>query len=225
MNNRNQNTPDFGDLRGLGDSVRRIADAIARRERVLLVAGPGSGAVAVARRTVGLLPPMNDRERMQVNIERGRAGMSEIGEERPFRAPHHTVSYAGLLGREAKQSKYDNPGVPALPGEVGLARHGVLLLDQAPEFTRAHLGAVGSRLRKDTLLIATAQPCPCGNRLHPHKSRCVCSEGMLERWEKRVAMMTDALGITTTITLPFLSNEKRAHGERCPTTAELIQPA
>lgn len=196
--------------------------------RVLLVGPPGSGKISAARRMRQELP--EQRRLIKLGIEQAwiyygagllEAGSStyrdpsrdrgiEIGTEPfiPFRAPHHTVSEAGLVGGGPSRFR---------PGEASLAHGGVLLLDELPEFRRSaieRLGMVlaggdvavwsttkGSWFRvpaRPRLLVATACACPCGYR-GDGTGRCECDEGKLARWNERLFGMCAALGIDEVI--------------------------
>jgi magnesium chelatase family protein len=216
------NQSDFSDIRGMTPTVTTFAAAVQRGERILLIAGSGSGAVSMASRAAGLLPQMTKAEASQVSAVQDDAGMRETG-RRPFRAPHHTCSWAGMFTRT--RSFTDDEGNAfkrKIPGEVALAKHGVLLLDEATEFRSEIVSTVGVVLDDSTLLIARVLPCPCGMDEHPHKSRCTCTEAQRYRWVGRLGRLAADLDITCTIEVPFLSNEARAHGERCPSTSDLL---
>ena len=217
--------PNFSDLRGLTDTVRAFATAVREGSNILLIAGPGTGAVAIACRAVGLLPELvvPSSEARAIDAIREAAGLETLEPRRPFRAPHHTVSYAGMFGRVGTVMDQDNKvRERTLPGELELAKHGVLLLDETTEFSRHIIEGVGHHIDDSTLLIARVLPCPCGMAAHPHKSRCTCIEAQRDRWVGRVGRIVADLDITCTIEVPFLSNEDRAHGERCPSTSDLL---
>ena len=216
-------TPDFSDLRGLTSTVRKFAAAVQRGERILLIGGPGCGATAIALRAVGLLPEMVQAELNDLADTYYHARVHRTPFRRPFRAPHHTVSWAGMFGSTRKGT--DDEGQPferSIPGELELSTHGVLLLDEVTEFPRHTIEGVGRAIDDETLLIACAPPCPCGMASHPHKSRCTCTVAQRDRWATRIARSSVDLDITCTIEVPFISNETRAHGERCPSTSDLL---
>ena len=176
--------PNFSDLRGLTDTVRAFATAVREGSNILLIAGPGTGAVAIACRAVGLLPELvvPSSEARATDAIREAAGLETLEPRRPFRAPHHTVSYAGMFGRVGTVMDQDNKvRERTLPGELELAKHGVLLLDETTEFSRHIIEGVGHHIDDSTLLIARVQPCPCGMGSHPHKSRCTCTEAQRDR--------------------------------------------
>jgi magnesium chelatase family protein len=214
---------DFSDLRGLTDTVRQFAKAVQAGERILLIAGPGDGAVAMARPAVGLLPPLTDAEAEEVAATQQAVwGSRNIETYRPFRAPHHTCSGAGLFG--IRETRDDDGTIKraAQPGELELAKHGVLLLDEVTEFHRRIIEQVGHHIDESTTLIARAWPCPCGMANHPRaKSRCTCTEAQHDRWTGRLGRIVADLGIGTIIEVPHLTNDQRIYGERCPSTNDL----
>lgn len=155
---------------------------------LMLVAPPGAGALMLARRAGGILPPMTWLERLEATAARVRAGLQHerdgLVEQRPFRAPHHTISKLGMVG--AAQS----PG-----GEVELARHGVLCLDQVPEFSASVLERLAEHLcLRQVWVIALAYPCPCGWAGHPDHG-CSCSDAARTRYDQRVQRAARLFGM------------------------------
>lgn len=186
----------LSDIRGQHEAKRALEIAAAGGHGLLLSGPPGTGKTLLARRLPGLLPPLGDEERIEslsiLDAADKIAPGAAIPNRPPFRAPHHSASAAGLLGG----------GHPIQPGEVSLAHHGVLFLDELPEFNRRCLESLREVLEQGVVrvarandrcelpariqLIAAANPCPCGS--YGTKDRdCRCDEAALARYRRRLS--------------------------------------
>ena len=196
---RDAPSADFSEVQGQMQAKRAITIAAAGMHNVLLIGPPGSGKTMLLRRLPSILPPLSDDEALEVMKIYSVSGLyikgSGLWRDRPFRSPHHTISYAGILGG----------GPVPKPGEVSLAHRGVLFLDELPEFSRQVLEVLRQPLEDRFVTIARAKatiryptsfllagsmnPCPCGYSgvSSSVSARCVCSPLVINRYRNKLS--------------------------------------
>jgi magnesium chelatase family protein len=183
--------PDLADVRGQGDARRALEIAAAGGHNLLMIGPPGVGKTMLARRLPGILPPPSFAESLEITRVHSVAGLSHgnLVDERPFRAPHHTISSSGLVGG----------GPTPRPGEITLAHRGVLFLDEFPEFSRYSIEALRQPLEEGyvkvsrgqrtltfpaaAMLVAACNNCPCGRSVND----CHCTAADLLRYRRRLS--------------------------------------
>ncbi len=225
FNEHRNYTTDFSDVKGQESAKRALEIAAAGGHNIIMIGPPGSGKTMLARRMPSVLPDMSVIEALETTKIHSVAGRlaadSALVATRPFRSPHHTISYAGLVGG----------GTIPKPGEVSLAHHGVLFLDELPEFKKDILETLRQPMEDKSvtisrasscltypasfLLIAAMNPCPCGYFGDPMHD-CHCSSTEIQRYMSRVSgPLLDRIDIHITVpSVKFKELSSETRGEK-----------
>ncbi|QMT61240.1 YifB family Mg chelatase-like AAA ATPase [Legionella sp. PC997] len=201
-------TMDWSDIKGQFHAKKAMEIAACGGHSILLSGAPGSGKTMLAKRFNTLLPPLSETQALEcvvINSIRGKLPDFSQWRSPPFRAPHHTASPASLVGG----------GNPPKPGEISLAHHGVLFLDELPEFSRHVLETLRQPLESGTVCISRAaaqieypaqfqfiaamNPCPCGQWGNP-QANCLCSSDRIKRYHAKIsAPLLDRIDMHITV--------------------------
>ena len=187
---------EFGDIVGQENAKRAVVIAAAGRHGLLMVGSPGCGKTMIAGRMAGIMPAMTEREMLETAIVRSVAGYGtdsfRLWNKRPFRAPHHTIGRAGLIGG----------GLYPVPGEITLAHNGVLFLDEICEFNKETIESLRIPIEEKKIthfrkgepytfpcncqVVMAANPCPCGY-LGDRDRECTCTQADLEKYRRKLS--------------------------------------
>lgn len=226
--------PDLQDVKGQHATKRALEIAAAGQHSLLMVGPPGTGKSMLAARLPSLMPVLDESRALEVAALHSIAGRfkPEHWQQRPYRAPHHTASAAALVGG----------GADPRPGEISLAHHGVLFLDELPEFDRrvleslrepletGHISLARAARRVDYparfQLVAAMNPCPCGYYGHPD-GRCRCTPDQISRYRGKLSgPLLDRIDMTVEVAaLPVSDLQQATAGESSATVRQRVDAA
>ena len=224
---------DFADVKGQEHVKRAMEVAAAGGHNMIMIGPPGSGKSMLAKRMPSILPPLSLQESLETTQIHSVAGTLPAGcslmAQRPYRAPHHTISQVALVGG----------GTNPQPGEISLAHNGIPFCDELPEFQRSVLEVLRqpledriiniSRAKYSTtfpcsfMFVASMNPCPCGYYNHPTKA-CVCTPGQIVRYLNKISgPLLDRIDLQIEITpLSFEEMSRTAPGETSAAIRERV---
>jgi len=236
FNEARRYTVDFADVKGQESAKRALEVAAAGGHNIIMIGPPGSGKTMLARRMPTVLPDMSIAEALETTKIHSVAGRLPAGKAliatRPFRAPHHSISYAGLVG---------GGSIPK-PGEVSLAHHGVLFLDELPEFKKDILEMLRQPMEDNQvtisratttitypagfMLIAALNPCPCGYYGDPNHE-CNCTSSEIQRYMAKISgPLMDRIDIHITVpSVKFKELSSKTRGEPSEAIRERVNQA